>query len=104
LALVAAGLCHAATTAIHSVGHGNTQMCTTVPQTWGPEVGLWQMAVVIFTICKSNSGHGLHQVDFGIAGATLMEFDDFFPTTQLSGASLTQVHIYWIQLSRTAAA
>jgi len=77
LALVAAGLCYAATTTIHNVGNGNTQICTTVPDL-GAEVDVADGGGDLH-ICKNNSGHGYIKW-ISDSGATLLEFDDFSTT------------------------
>ncbi len=77
MALVAAGLCHAATTTIHNVGNGNTQICTTVPDL-GAEVDVADGGGDLY-ICKNNSGHGYIKW-ISDSGATLLEFDDFSTT------------------------
>lgn len=77
MVLVAAGLCYAATTTIHQVGKGNTQMCTTVPDLRA-EVDVADGGGDLYA-CNNNSGHGYIKW-ISDSGATLLGFGDLSTT------------------------
>jgi hypothetical protein len=77
LALVEAGLCYAAATTIHSIGNGNTQMCTTVPDL-GAEVDVANGGGDLYT-CNNNSGRGYIRW-ISDSGAMHMGFDELSTT------------------------